>query len=988
MSVNISYSQEQKNFMSIADSLHAMASNLFEHYRDENNALRLEKYVYALLTNTTSVDSTKYYHCIKALAEYYSNSNDGSSELAVKYYTEALDYCNRHYGNDTIDYPVMQSELGYLFLETNKKKGKSLIQNSILNIDKKEYPIEYALSLINYSWYHFYSDSISIARKYALDAVELLKPYSNMEEYTYALHQVAFYSAHLGDFEFAIPLQEECVRIRESLFGIRHSYYLNSLNLLSYLYDEIDDTKKRIQLYKQILISYESLTGKNNVDYSSTLNCLCEAYTSIGDYINALSLSKEALSIDLELSKKNEYDRLDVSYNNVAFCYNHLGLKDSTLLYATKSLNTALNKFGEYSKELIVPYNNLACYAIENQNIELARQSIDKSLYICQLDTLSNQRIFAITKNIESSVYAAEEDYEKAIICAEYANMSLAKIIGRNNENYINTIEKLIEYNFQLGNYTKTEEYLCEYLDYVRSSILKDFLMLPPIKRIKFWEMHERILCNDIVKYALEIKSNRMAQIAYDATLISKGLLLATEQSIKKIAGNSKDSITIKAASKLDELCQVYNESISLNNHKNVETIHFIEDEISSCYDELMKRSNILSRVLEQYKITSVDVKNNLNSNMAAIEFACIKEDDDNQLLVALICTQKDGFKVIPLCRESTLLTYNADNQMHDEIFSKIWTPIISQVNHINTICFSPNGILYSVSIEHINKPDGVSIGEDYKIFRLSSTRELVINKRKEKLSEAVIYGGLDYNNKEEEIPTNNSSSSNISFLWNIGPKKYLKGTSFEYKNILESILQLEGVRVMGYTGVNGTEKSFKNLSNSRPNLIHLATHGFYNTIDDVKQWNADLNISQHQLSLLRSGLMFSGANQSFKDMTHIKENDGVLTSQEISELNFSHTDLVVLSACESGLGDITNDGVWGLQRGFKKAGVNSIIMALWEIDDIATSLFMSEFYRKFMSGYDKYSSLISAQKYIKSYSKEYANPYYWAGFILLDGLN
>ena len=986
VSVKISYSQEQKEMICITDSLHNMATNLFNIDRDGKNALILEKYVLTLLSSTNCTDSLKYYNCVRNLATF--NSDQGNTEAAIKYYKESLKYCSNIFGKDVLIFHTQQSELGYLLLETNIEKGKSLIQNSILKIDKEKYPVEHALSLINYSWYHFYSDSVSNARKYALDAVELLKPYRNTEEYSYALHQVAFYSYHLNDFEFAIPFQEECVKIRESLFGTRHNYYLNSLHLLSALYDEIGDIKKSIQIYKQILITYEALSGKNNVDYSCALNSLCEAYTSIGDYLNALPLAKEALSIDLELSKRNEYDRLDVSYNNVAFCYNHLGLNDSTLLYATKSLNTTLKKFGEHSRELIVPYNNLVCYALENHNVELARQYIDKSLYICGLDTQSNQHLLAVTKNIESSVYAAENDYENAIICAEYANMALAKLIGRNNEDYINTIERLIEYNFQLGNHIKTEEYLCEYLEHVRSSILKDFLLLPPIKRIKFWEMHEKMLCNDIIKYALEIKSNRMALIAYDATLISKGLLLSTEQSIKEIAENSEDPITIKTALRLEELCQIYNENISFNNSNNIKTIHSAEDEILSCYDELMKRSNILSRVLEQYKITSIDVKNKLKSNMTAIEFASIKENDDNQLLVALICTQKDDFKIIPLCRESTLLDYNADNQMHDKIFSQIWFPIISQINDIDTICFSPNGILYSIGIEHINIPDGGSIGKAFKIYRLSSTRELVINKRDNKLIVAAIYGGLDYDNIEDRVLTNNIESSNISFLWDVGQKKYLKGTSIEYNNILKSISQLEGIRVLGYTGINGTEISFRNLSNSKPNLIHLATHGFYNTIEDIQRRNADFNISHNQLSLSRSGLMLSGANQLFKDKSNYQENDGILTSQEISELNLGHADLVVLSACESGLGDVTNDGVWGLQRGFKKAGVNSIIMTLWEIDDTATSLFMSEFYRNYFRDYNKHSSLISAQKYLQQYSKEYAHPYYWAGFILLDGLN
>ena len=981
VSVKISYSQDEKGIICIADSLHNMATNLFNKDRDGKNALILEEYVLTLLSSTNCVDSLKYYNCVRNLATF--NSDQGKTEDAIKYYAEALDFCNRNYGKDTIDYQVMQSELGQILLETNKEKGKSLIQNSIHKIDKNEYPVEYALSLINFSWYHFYSDNISTARQYALDAVELLKPYKYTEEYTYALHQVAYYSYYLDDFEFAVPIQEECVNIRKNLFGTRHRYYLNSLNLLAYLYDEIGDTQKCIQIDKQTLITYESLIGKNNTEYSCTLNNLCEYYTSIGDYQNALMLGEEALSIDLELSKKNEYNRLDVSYNNVAFCYNNLGMNDSALIYATKALTITIDKFGKFSKELIVPYNNISYYAIENQNIELARQYADKSLYICKLDSVSNIREYALTLNLKACIYATEGDFTNAIICGEDAKNILTEIIGKNNEDYIITLKNLIEYNYQMGNYIKTEEYLCEYLDYVRSSILREFLILPPMKRIKFWEKHEKMICNDIIKYALEIKSNRMAQIAYDACIISKGLLLSTEQSIKTIAKNSGDPITIKTASKLDELCQTYDEILSSNN--NIKETLLVEDEISSCYDELMKRSNIFSEVMELYRITSNEVKNCLNLNMIAIEFARIKEKDD-YLLVAIICTPKDDFQIIPLCKESTLLNYDADNQMHNEIYTKIWHPIISHSNDVSAFYFSPNGILHSISIEHINMPNGEPIRENIKICRLSSTRELVINKHRKKLSEAVIYGGLDYNRTEDEMYSDKLYNSNISFSWDIAKKKYLKGTSIEYNNIFKSISQLEGVRVLGYTGVNGMEKTFKNLSNSQTDLIHLATHGFYYTIEDAQQWNVTSNINQ--FSLLRSGLMLSGANNSVKDKIQDEDNDGILTSREISKLNFSHTDLVVLSACQSGLGDITNDGVWGLQRGFKKAGVNSIIMTLWEIDDFATSLFMSEFYRQYVCGRDKYSSLISAQEYVKSYSKEYANPYYWAGFILLDGLN
>ena len=117
--------------------------------------------------------------------------------------------------------------------------------------------------------------------------------------------------------------------------------------------------------------------------------------------------------------------------------------------------------------------------------------------------------------------------------------------------------------------------------------------------------------------------------------------------------------------------------------------------------------------------------------------------------------------------------------------------------------------------------------------------------------------------------------------------------------------------------------------------------------------------------------------------------NDGILTSQEISQLDLRGLDLVVLSACESALGDIDNGGVYGLQRGFKKAGANTILMSLDKVDDEATKLLMVEFYKNLMSGKSKHQSLKAAQHHLRQVENaKYNNPKYWASFIMLDGLN
>ncbi len=141
-------------------------------------------------------------------------------------------------------------------------------------------------------------------------------------------------------------------------------------------------------------------------------------------------------------------------------------------------------------------------------------------------------------------------------------------------------------------------------------------------------------------------------------------------------------------------------------------------------------------------------------------------------------------------------------------------------------------------------------------------------------------------------------------------------------------------------------------------------------------------------MTLRRSGLFLSGANLGLKGIQLPQDvEDGVLTAKELSDMNLGSIELVVLSACQSGLGETSGEGVFGLQRGFKLAGAKSLLMSLWKVDDKATQLLMTEFYRQFLNGKSKIESLRLAQQAVRSHS-EYQDPEFWAGFILLDALN
>ena len=291
-------------------------------------------------------------------------------------------------------------------------------------------------------------------------------------------------------------------------------------------------------------------------------------------------------------------------------------------------------------------------------------------------------------------------------------------------------------------------------------------------------------------------------------------------------------------------------------------------------------------------------------------------------------------------------------------------------------------------------------------------------NKNNE-ISTAVLYGGVDYETMgiEEnssskavnpEIVYNNMSKEiskelHRSFVDNIDSRGqkicYLPNSLTEVMDIKTSFEETQRpVKVL--TGSDATESSVKYLSGHAPLSLHFSTHGFYLTWEQARKndeqffmINNDYRVSSiEDKALTRNGLFLAGANKVIEEGDfQFNSNDGILTAYEISQLDLRGLDLVVLSACQTGLGDVVQgEGVFGLQRGFKKAGVKSILMSVWPVNDYTTQLLMVEFYKNYLSGNSKHEALKLAQQYVKDYKddngeKLFVSPYYWAGFIILD---
>ena len=196
-------------------------------------------------------------------------------------------------------------------------------------------------------------------------------------------------------------------------------------------------------------------------------------------------------------------------------------------------------------------------------------------------------------------------------------------------------------------------------------------------------------------------------------------------------------------------------------------------------------------------------------------------------------------------------------------------------------------------------------------------------------------------------------------------------------------------IKTTRYVETAGTEESFKALSGKHTPIIHIATHGFFfkdeeaQTKNYFQQFGFQETSIKEDNSLKRSGLVLAGGQRAWLGETIPDQvEDGILLAEEIVTMDLSGTDLVVLSACETGLGEITSEGVFGLQRAFKKAGVQTLVMSLWKVSDEATALMMRTFYENLLADKSKREAFSIAQQTVKA---KYDSPYYWASFIMLD---
>ena len=373
-----------------------------------------------------------------------------------------------------------------------------------------------------------------------------------------------------------------------------------------------------------------------------------------------------------------------------------------------------------------------------------------------------------------------------------------------------------------------------------------------------------------------------------------------------------------------------------------------------------------------------------MNPGDAVLEFLEIKDSPDKEKRygVLLLTKHSEAPKFIALNTETRFRRALNTESRAARLRTPLWLPIEKELpTDVNSLFISPTGLINTISFAEI-RSEGQYLCEKYDIHYLLNSEDIVLVNVEKGRDDHVqtpkniyLFGGADYGLPPHVVSDVRSQGFG-----------YLPGSRDEVNSISRTLDPIW--KTYRFIGKDATEQNLRALS-KKPgvSVLHISTHGFYLPYDsDILTKGINNNGKSGYFDpLVRTGFMLSGANYAWKDPTFVDMvNDCIVTAMDIGQMSFPYTELVVLSACNTGLGEIKDgEGVAGMQQALRMAGVRSMILSLNEVPDKETGELMAGFYQYWQEGYSKSDAFIRAQLDMKD--KYPFNPKKWAGFILIQ---
>lgn len=660
-------------------------------------------------------------------------------------------------------------------------------------------------------------------------------------------------------------------------------------------YSGMKDYQKAKECFGKTVAYYEAHDA-NNEKYPKSLVKLANAEKFSKDYDASIGHYKKAMEL---FDRKGDADNYNNAANSLKLCYFYAGKKDSVDTMSEKANAMRNEKLDRIINE-------------EKSNLSLYRNSLGQLAYTDALAVIAGS-------------YLLKKDYDSTMI------------------------------------------YYQKYIKNIREVVRNEFRFQSEPERMAFWqnELKNIMPIQDFLVSLQEsgqIVPKELGSLLYDVELLSKGILLKSAVEFEKVLEYEGD----------EELKDIYmqtkaNERKIAGLRENVPSQQVIDEIVNltrknqemtlKLYRECSEFADFTDYISYDWK----NVQSKMKDSDVAIEFAEINTSvfDKENSMMAFVLTRDMAYpEIVRICSLEDVKTMETDVNLFASDKKLVWGALARYLKDKHRIFFSADGGFNRVGIEYLSY-EGRPLSEQFEVYRLSSTKELCMNRNVPELVSAALFGDINYNDGSfPDAGAVATGSDDVNMFADLtGTKKEIDGIS----QILKSN-HLGKIDV--YTDTAASKSSFTRLSDTGVNLLHIATHGVYKDVDNASDAE----------SMANSQLAFAGANLS---------NAGMVTAAEVATMNLRKCDLVVLSACETGLGKLGGDGVFGLQRGFKNSGVHTLLMSLKEVYDESTAQLMNSFYRNMINGMSKREALINAQRELRQ--NGYDDSKYWASFILLD---
>ena len=926
----------------------------------------------------------------------------GQYEKAEGKYTQALEIFKRVLGENHPDYARNLSNLGVLYDDMGQYDKAELKYTQALEIWRKvlgENHPDYAISLNNLGAVYDENGQYEKAEQKYMQALEIQRRVlgENHPDYATSLRNLGGLYRHMGEYEKAEEKYTQALEIRRKALGENHPDYAQNLSNLGVLYDDMGQYDKAELKYTQALEIRRKVLGENHPDYARSLNRLGLLYFHMGQFEKAEQKYTQAL----EITKRVLGENLDYAQtlNNLGLLYRNMGQYDKAELKCTQALEIQRRVLGENHPDYA---NFLLNLAMLWQAMGRQAQALETYDHATRIQQHNLEQVFGFTSEAGMRSYLEMIHFNLDVL------VSMAATSGQ-----LNTTESAFRWTLR------------------RKGIISDTLG-------RFRQMQSLSERDPGVAVKVAQARGLEQQLHSLALNPAKGMSLAAQEKERTALQAEKDrlqgDLNRELAERHPEWAVDKNLDVAAVRRrlpKGSVLVEFVHD-----YPYNFNAIGKAPRWKPAHYFAFV-LPADPNSTVRLIDLGEAEEIDrlisdvrtNVENLAKWLEAKKDASPRDILAEEKT------EERPYREAAEKLYGTLFRRsglreaMGIARTIYISPDGELNRVAFEALVEPQQPGapgygrpkyLAEEYRFVYLPAGRDLLRSYGKVGHG-TVVFAGPDYNlgisEREAEAQVLLAKSENLpapvlrgAILRDIRGSRWrpLEGAAEEERDVKKELAGTKYGPVQTYEGKEALEEVF--LAVHSPRVLHVATHGYFLPnqkldpedreslmyVDASAESGAALGLGRLRGTedpLLRSGLVFAGANLVGSPESETpKAGDGWVTAEEVAQMNLQGTELVVLSACETGLGDVrVGDGVQGLQRAFLLAGARSLVMSLYSVPDAESRELMRDFYGGLKAGKSKAAALHEAElNMIRARRKKNgaAHPFFWASFVLVGEAN